>query len=166
MRLGLFLLFLAVPVIELALLIKVGQNIGVWPTIGIVVGTALVGGTIFHRQGFQTLQKATQAVQQGRPPIDPMIDGAFLLLAGGLLVSPGLITDALGLALLVPAIRRFIAKQLFKTVISRVDVHVDVQGRGGPTERGGRGVVIDGEYETLDETERSPRNHDEIPRKS
>lgn len=165
MRLGLFLLFLAIPVIELALLIKVGQYIGVWPTVGIVVGTALVGGTIFHRQGFQTLERAMQSVRQGQPPIDPMIDGAFLLLAGGLLVSPGLITDALGLALLIPAVRRLIAKHLFKTIVSRVDVRVDIHERGGPTERSGPGVVIDGEYETLDEKERPPQKLNEIPRK-
>ncbi|MFM1813719.1 MAG: hypothetical protein RLZ98_414 [Pseudomonadota bacterium] len=164
MRLGLLLLFVAIPLIELALLIKVGQTIGLWPTIAIVIGTAIAGSMVLHRQGWQVMQRAMEASARGQPPIEPVIDGSFLLVAGGLLLAPGLITDAVGLALLVPGVRRWVARAIFRMIISRADVRVDIRtGHAGAGERDSNderrsrsGPIIEGEYETLDEPKEGP----------
>lgn len=106
----LFILFVAVPFIELALLIFLGQQVGFWPTIGLVVATAVLGAVVLNRQGLQTMQRISAALSSGEPPIEPVVDGFFLVIAGAFLLTPGVITDAAGLLLLVPQVRRAIAR--------------------------------------------------------
>ena len=83
-RLVLGLAFIALPMLELALLIKTGQAIGFWATLGLLVGAAVLGGAIMSRQGISVVRRTQEAVAQGRPPVGPVLDGAFLLLAGRL----------------------------------------------------------------------------------
>ena len=162
MRLGLLLLFIAVPLVELAVLIKIGQSLGVWATLALVIGTAIVGSVVLHHQGWQTMARAMDTVGRGEPPIEPVVDGAFLLLAGAFLLTPGLITDLLGFALLVPPFRRQVARKLLKMLMNKGGVQFEMHTTGGQDNAGdtherrgprGRdgGVVIDGEYETVDE---------------
>ena len=80
---------IALPILELALLIKTGQAIGFWPTLALVVGAAVLGGAIMSRQGISVARRTREAIAQGRPPVGPVLDGAFLLLAGALLITPG-----------------------------------------------------------------------------
>ena len=101
-RLLLGLGLIALPFIELALLVKTGQTIGLWPTLGLLVGAAMVGGAIMSRQGLTVARRTQEAVARGRPPVGPVLDGALMLLAGALLITPGFVTDAMALALLVP----------------------------------------------------------------
>lgn len=169
MRLALTLVLLAVPLIELALLIKLGQWIGLWPTVGIVIATALLGATVLHRQGLNAMRRAVDMTERGSPPLEPVVDGVFLLVAGLFLLTPGLLTDLAGLALLVPALRRRIATTAFAMLMRRatVDVHVSRYGRARqqspwPTNPARPpktdSAVIEGEFERLDERDAPKRD--------
>src|SRR5262245_38270273 len=101
LRLVIGLVLIVVPILELMLLIKIGQAIGVWATLALVLGTGLAGALIISRQSVSVLTRTLQALSEGRPPVEPVLDGLFLLLAGALLLMPGLATDVVALALLV-----------------------------------------------------------------
>jgi len=108
-RLVVGLALIAVPVLELALLIKIGQWIGVWATAALVVATAFTGILIISQQSFTVMRRTLEAVSEGRPPVVQVLDGLFLTIAGALFLTPGLLTDVLALLLLVPPIRRAVA---------------------------------------------------------
>src|SRR5690606_33771681 len=105
-RLILLFILIAIPLLEIALLIKVGQLIGVLPTVMIVIGTAILGILVLRQQSFGVVARASEAIAAGRTPIGPVVDGAFQMLAAILLISPGLLADTIGLILLVPFLRR------------------------------------------------------------
>jgi UPF0716 protein FxsA len=159
MRAALLALFLAVPLLELAILIRIGQGIGLWPTIGLVVVTAIAGSAVLHAQGVATLARASEQMARGLPPIGPLAEGVVLIIAGALLLTPGLLTDLIGAALLVPPIRRWVARNALAAVLRSGHVHmegvvVEEVRRGEATHRPegrGAGPVIDGEYERVDE---------------
>lgn len=153
---GLFLI--VVPVLELAVLIKIGQWIGVWPTVALVVTTAFTGIMIISQQSFTVLRRTLEAVSEGRPPVAQVLDGLFLMVAGALLLTPGLITDVLALLLLVPPIRHAIARWSMGQLLQHapVDDQPAREDRRHPgTTRDG--PVIEGEFERLDETSAGPR---------
>jgi UPF0716 protein FxsA len=154
-RLLLGLGLIALPFVELALLVKTGQTIGLWPTLGLLVGAAVLGGTIMSRQGLTVARRTQEAVARGRPPVGPVLDGALMLLAGALLITPGFVTDAMALALLVPAIRRRVARATVRRLVERAQLHVKVdKSAGGGEERMARkddGPVIEGEFVRLGE---------------
>src|SRR2546421_1003228 len=158
--LGLFLI--ALPVLELALLIKTGQAVGFWATLGMVVGAAVLGAVIMSRQGMSVARRTREAIAQGRPPVGPVLDGAFLLLAGALLITPGFISDLLGLALLVPPIRRKVGRWCVRRLVERAHVQIKVheaRSRGEPGPPGEdrvAGPVIEGDSERLGEKARRP----------
>ena len=99
------LLFVGIPLTELYFLIKVGSQIGAFPTIFLTIFTALLGGYMVRRQGFSTLMKVRGMVDRGEVPAIEMMEGAVLLVCGLLLLLPGFITDAVGFIFLVPPIR-------------------------------------------------------------
>ena len=165
LRLAVGLVFIVVPVLELMLLIKVGQGIGVLPTVALVVATALTGAFIVSRQGLAAVRRTLEALSEGRAPVEPVMDGLFLVVAGALLLTPGLITDALALALLVPPVRRLIARAVMRWLLLRTRVHVETfrRDRGvrpastRPPDGLGDGPIIEGEFERLDERPPKPR---------
>lgn len=123
LRLLPLLIFLAVPVIEIALFIAVGERIGLWTTIGIVILTAVVGTTLLRMQGLAVLSQARADLESNRLPVAGIIDGVFLLVAAVLLLTPGFLTDTLGFLLFVPQIRRAIGR----SIISWFKVHGTVR---------------------------------------
>ncbi len=147
----LFLIFLLVPVIEIALFIELGGAIGVWATIAIIFLTAAIGAAVARAQGLSTLGELQARLDAGADPREPMAHGALLLIAGLLLLTPGFMTDAFGFALLVPPIRSAVIRR----ISARMTVHaasMHQQNRrptGGPT-------VVEGDYEVVDE-EDAPR---------
>ena len=149
-------LLLFLPLLEIALLIRVGQRIGLWPTLGIVVGTAILGVAVLVSQRLAVVSGVMQAVNEGKPPLEPVLDGAFLVLAGGLLFSPGLICDAAGLLLLIPPVRRWVARRTVARLIRDADIHVTVHGEQHADPGGGGGPVIEGEFKRLDDPEALP----------
>jgi UPF0716 protein FxsA len=145
----LFVLFVAVPMIEIGLFIQVGGLIGLWPTLGLVLISAILGSWLVRSQGARELANLQASFSQLRDPTEPLANGAMILIAGVLLLTPGFFTDALGILLLVPPIRRAV----FKFVKSRVTVATfsAEPDRGGPK---GRADVIEGEFFEVDPAKR------------
>ncbi|WP_425044901.1 FxsA family protein [Primorskyibacter sp. S87] len=108
----LFLAFLLVPIIEIALFIQVGGLIGLWPTLGVVVLTAVLGTTLMRTQGRMAMGQVQNAFNRLDDPTEPLAHGAMILVAGVLLLTPGFFTDAVGFALLMPPIRIGVFKYL------------------------------------------------------
>jgi len=165
LRLAVGLAFIVVPVLDLALLIRIGQSIGFWPTLALVLATALTGALIISRQSLSVLQRTLEAVADGRPPVAPVLDGLFLLAAGALLLIPGLMTDVAALLLLIPPIRRAIARSTVRWLLRRADLNVEMHGTdqaAQPPRRPpgmGDGPVIEGEFERMDEDPPRPRRN-------
>lgn len=126
----LFLLFIIMPIAEIAVLIQVGGTIGVWTTIGIVILTAVIGTTMLRHQGLATLNKAQMRMQQGEMPAQQMLEGILLLIGGVLLLTPGFITDFFGFATLIPQSREFLAKKLTERSVGHIFVGGSSFGAG------------------------------------
>ena len=155
LRLAVGLIFVVVPMLELLLLIKIGQGIGALATVALVVGTALTGAFIISRQSLTVVSRSLEALSDGRPPVEPVLDGLFLLMAGALLVTPGLITDVVALALLVPPLRRLIARAAMRWALRRTRAHIETFTTEVDPDRrrpsAGDGSIIEGEFERIDE---------------
>jgi UPF0716 protein FxsA len=155
LRLAVGLVFIVVPMLELVLLIKIGQGIGTLPTLALVIGTALTGAFIISRQSLSVVSRTLEALSDGRAPVEPVVDGLFLMVAGALLLTPGLITDVVALALLVPPLRRLIARTAMRWALQRTKVHIQTftagAGPSGWRPPGNEGSVIDGEFERVEE---------------
>ena len=134
----LFAIFIAVPLVEMYILIRVGGYLGALPTIGLVMLTALIGVTLLRRQGLATLTRAQDNMNAGVLPAKEMAEGIMLAVAGALLLTPGFFTDAVGFALLVPAIRSLL--------LARVTI-------AGPPQS--QGDVIEGEVLSREDENRS-----------
>lgn len=110
----LLFLFIAMPMIELALLVKIGTLIGFWQTMAIVIITAILGASLARFQGFVTWVRIQQSLQQGTMPAEEMIDGLLILVGGIVLLTPGFITDLFGFILLIPYTRYWVKRWLRK----------------------------------------------------
>ena len=150
MPLILLLAFIGVPIAEIAGFIVVGREIGLWPTLALVVATAMAGTFLLRRQGLATLRRAEAAMARGEPPAGPLFDAACLLVGGAMLLTPGFLTDALGLALMIPALRAWIGRGLWSMLRGRMQMQT--WQRDQPPNRGGGpgGPTIDGDYRESD----------------
>lgn len=108
----LLILFTVVPLVELALLIKLGNVIGLWPTIFIVIATGVLGAALARSQGTRTVSAIRAELAQGRAPTESLINGLLILVGGVVLLTPGLLTDLLGFSLLIPFTRNWFKKEL------------------------------------------------------
>ena len=117
----LFLIFALVPVIELAILIQVGSFIGGLNTVTIVILTALAGAYMVKLEGLGVMFRIQQNMQEGIFPGDEMINGAMILMAGALLLTPGFFTDVIGFLLVFPASRKFIKKAITPYIRKKMD---------------------------------------------
>lgn len=114
----LLLIFIAMPIIEMWVLITVGREIGAWSTIGLVLLTAAVGFSLLKQQGFATLFRARQKMDAGELPAMEIVEAIILAVCGALLVTPGFVTDVVGFAGLIPGFRRLIVTNM----ASKMDV--------------------------------------------
>jgi len=145
-------LFFIVPIIEIYLLIAVGQVIGSIATITMVVFTAVLGVWLLRIQGFSTLRSVQQTVAQGGIPAIEMLEGAILLVAGALLLTPGFFTDTIGFLCLIPPLRRALALLLFRRIFHVPTKHTHANNTNAePPRHGHRPTVIEGEYRRDDE---------------
>jgi len=119
----LFLAVLIIPFAEIYLLLQVGGIIGAFPTILLVVFTAVLGSWLLKQQGFATFQRFQQSLAQGVIPAYEMIEGPIILLGGALLLTPGFITDIIGFACLVPSLRRKIAQFVIENYLVQASEH-------------------------------------------
>jgi UPF0716 protein FxsA len=160
------IILIALPLIEIAVMIKVGQWLGIWPTIGIVLGTFLVGAAVIGRSGLNSAIKVRDALAAGQPPVAAMLDSSMVVIAGVLLITPGFIADAIGLALLIPPFRTWVARIALRNafIVGGVGVESEAFSKRSnqknahrpetPAETrhdSGPGPVIDGDFERLDE---------------
>jgi UPF0716 protein FxsA len=122
MLLRLLTLFIVVPLIELVILIKVGQHIGALPTIAMVVGIGMFGAWLARREGLRALRRIQQDLAERRLPGDSAIDALLLLVAAVLMITPGLLTDAAGLLLLIPPVRGVVRKWLKWRYMKRITI--------------------------------------------
>ncbi|WP_297767550.1 FxsA family protein [uncultured Roseovarius sp.] len=149
----LFLAFIAVPLIEIALFIQVGGAIGLWPTLAIVVLTAVIGTWLLRMQGAVAMSNLRRSFSELDDPSEPLAHGAMILFAGALLLTPGFFTDGLGFALLMPPVRRVVFEQI------RRRVHVQRFEMGGRPPPAGDDVV-DADYQEVDPERSEPRGPD------
>ncbi|MEM7343462.1 MAG: FxsA family protein [Chloroflexota bacterium] len=112
----LLLLFIIIPIIELTLLIQLGQWIGTLPTIGIIFVTGVLGAFLARRQGLQVLARIRGDFGSGRIPADSLSDGAMILVASAVLLTPGVLTDIFGFLCLIPTTRRVIKQAIWRWV--------------------------------------------------
>ena len=127
MLLGLFFLFTLVPLLELYLLIRQGTYVGAVDTIAIVIGTGVAGGLLAKSQGLAVLDRMRSELNQGRLPAESLFDGLLILIAGAMLITPGLLTDGLGLLLLIPWSRQVLKSWLKRKIqekISEGEIHI------------------------------------------
>lgn len=130
----LFLLFTIIPLVELWLLIQIGQTTSTLFAISLVIVTGIIGAALARQQGLQNWRKLQQGLAGGNPPTDALLDGFLILLAGAVLITPGIITDLFGFALLIPPIRSIIKKWLKEAAKKRTVVHF--QSMSGFSEEG------------------------------
>jgi UPF0716 protein FxsA len=144
-RPALVLILIAFPLLEIALLIKAGQTIGFWPLLALLLAATVLGMIVIREQGLSMVSRVLAVIGEGRFPIESLINGYVLVIAGLLLILPGFLSDALALLLLVPPVRR--------AGIRRTLAALTPQPRGSPAARGprvSRPPVIEGTYERLD----------------
>ena len=141
----LLILFIVVPVIELVLLIEIGQRVGTLATIGLIIGTGVVGASMARQQGISTLGRLRKDLDAGRLPAEPIVDGVLILVAAALLLTPGVLTDLVGFLCLVPNCRRLLKRALkrrFERAVQEGTVEVSVASAMG-TDRSGRPPMKD-----------------------
>lgn len=145
----LFLLFLIVPAIEIALFIQVGGIIGVIPTLLLIVITAVAGAALLRVQGLTTMVRVQETLRRGEIPAVELIEGVMLLVSGAFLLTPGFFTDMAGFLVLLPAIRRSVATRLLHTGITRVASSSHPPGADTYADSHGP-HIIEGEYQRKD----------------
>ena len=133
----LLLLFLVVPIVELMLLIEVGRRIGTLDTLALIVLTGVLGATLARYQGLQVVRQVQLEMAEGRLPGSALLDGMIILVAAALLVTPGILTDAVGFLCLIPGVREAAKALLWRWLQNRVQrgdvrvtMHFDGSGSG------------------------------------
>ncbi|QLE84159.1 FxsA family protein [Shewanella sp. Scap07] len=173
----LLIIFVLVPVLELNVLIRVGESLGSWNTVGLVIFTAVVGVSLVRSQGISTLMQVQKKLAEGQAPGQEIVEGMMLAMAGLLLLIPGFVTDFIGLLLLTPFTRKPVAKVLYKRMQIKVanQNHFQAGFGQGPFGQDPRspfgqdprspfgqdqGNTFDGDYEhKVDPSDKRPESH-------
>ncbi|MEX0603764.1 MAG: FxsA family protein [Marinobacter sp.] len=172
---GIFLLiFIILPIVEMAILIKVGTVIGALSTIGLVLLTAIIGAALLRQQGLATLLRANQRINSGELPAREVAEGLILAVGGALLLTPGFVTDAIGLLCLIPFTRQWFASHALKRMVVASGSTQSFRFTGGQGDPFGSGNafgggsaadddVIEGEYR--EEREGANKSSDRLEKK-
>ncbi len=142
----LLLLFIVVPLLELYVILQVGQAIGILPTIAILIVDSLVGAWLMRSEGRRAWVRFNLAISEGRVPAREAIDGVLVVFGGALLLTPGFVTDLLGALLLLP-VTRPVARRL---LVRRFAGRMVASARTGPPHRSSRGWDVDGTAHEVD----------------
>ncbi|SDD45057.1 UPF0716 protein FxsA [Paracoccus isoporae] len=170
----LLILFILIPVIEIALFIQIGGLIGLWPTIGLILLSAVVGMVLIRSQGRRALGELQESFRKLNDPTRPLAHGAMILFAGALMLTPGFFTDSIGLLLLVPWVRDRVMQAAARRVhVTRSGFGFDTSSQPRHGWPGKSGDVIDGDYSTQDDpyatrpdTELPPVDRSASPKRS
>lgn len=156
-RFVLMLAFLGLPLLEIAVLIQVGELIGFWPTLGLLILSAAFGMMVIREQGLSMVTRMFDAMGEGRFAFASIVESYAVIVAGGLLIIPGFITDAMGLALLVPPLRRLILRAVLPGLVGR---RRDPMAQGAEARRSSepaQPIVIEGTFQRLDDDKDTKR---------
>lgn len=153
----LLILFIGVPIAEIALFIQAGELIGLWWTLATVIVTAFIGTALVRQQGMNAWIRTQSALQENRMPLEEVFTGICLLLAGALLLTPGFLTDAIGFCLLIPPLRAIIGHGFLKLLKDRgaFQMHTgqthtgNANGRHNPFGHGNPDDIIEGDFEII-----------------
>lgn len=154
----LIVVFIVVPIAELAVLIQIGQLIGVWWTIALLVVDAILGSMLARSQGRSVWRRFNEAIQARRPPAREVMDGALVLFGGALLLTPGFLSDILGIFLLLPPTRALVRAVLVRRFAGRMVASMGAPratGTGGPRPRQSydvEGTAVDSPPDRLDQS--------------
>ncbi len=143
----LLLIFIVVPIAELAVIIQVGEQIGVWWTIAILIADSIIGSLLMRAQGRSAWRRFNEALQAARPPAREVLDGVLVIFGGALLLTPGFLTDILGLVLLIPPTRAVVRRVLVKRFADRMIVVARTRASAAtwpPPRDGGQPGDVDG----------------------
>jgi UPF0716 protein FxsA len=151
MRLLLVLIFIVVPIAELAVIIQVGEAIGVWWTLALLIADSILGSMLMRSQGRAAWRRFNDVTRAGRVPAREVLDGALVIFGGALLLTPGFITDILGLALLLPPTRAVV-----RAVLVRRFAHRMVASMTGPRVRPRRDYDVEGTAVDVDKDRIGP----------
>lgn len=157
MRLALLIFLIALPILEIGLLIKLATVIGAWLTFALVIGTAILGGALIVQNGFTSAIRVQDAMMKGEVPLNPMMDSALVVTAGVLLITPGPIADCLGLLLLIPPLRRMLVGKMAGGLFGFSEAGAEeVRTKSGDETAGAPrspadGPIIEGEFQRLGE---------------
>ncbi len=151
----LVILFIAVPILELFLILQVGEAIGVLPTVALLIADSILGGVLMRSQGRAVWRRFNAAVAEGRVPGREVIDGTLVIFGGALLLTPGFFTDAAGLALLLPPTRAVVRRLLVRRFQSGVVAGMAAPGgaaypTSGRAGRRGGGFDVEGSATEVD----------------
>ncbi len=146
-----FLALIGVPIAEIAVFIELGGLIGLWPTLTLIIVTALLGTVLLRHQGLRTLRKAQESLARNEVPVKEAMDGIMLLVAGAFLLTPGFITDAVGALLLCPPVRTFLRGWVTGYFVAR-----GTWSAGDSPSSVADPHVIEGEFVDLSKDERRP----------
>jgi UPF0716 protein FxsA len=144
----LLLIFVILPIAEIWLLVAIGRQVGFWPMVGFVIGVGIVGSMLAKAEGARVLRDLARAREQGRVPEEGLLSAVLILVAGILLIIPGVITDVLGLMLLFPPTRRLVAgaaRRWFEARVAQGVIHVHHAGGVDPMD-----APIEGEDDVID----------------
>lgn len=157
-----FLALVITPLVEIAVFIELGGLIGLWPTLFVVIITAMAGTWLLRSQGWEVMNRARVTLGGGEFPAREVFDGACILVAGALLLTPGFVTDTAGLLLFVPAVRAYLGRVMLRYLMSRGDVDIQIFGGDDRRQenRDPAGGIIEGKFHEVpsDPDDREP-NH-------
>ena len=160
------LALIAVPIIEIAVFLDVGDRIGAFNTILMIVITAMIGTLLLRSQGLQTLQRAQESLKHNIFPVSEVFDGLCLMVAGGLLLTPGFVTDIFGFLLFIPWVRR-VLREMAWSFLARSGgagawTHAENPMGAGGNHPGGNGpATIDGKFREIDKDKDDEADQDE-----
>ena len=138
----LLVLFIAIPFIELTLLLSLAEHVGAPATLGLIVLTGILGASLARWQGWKTYERINTELQNQRMPGEALADAGMILVAGALLLTPGILTDVFGFSLLVPICRSFYRRLIMKSFRGKFKVHTS--GFGTQTQAPSDPNVVDG----------------------
>lgn len=148
LRLAALFVFVAFPLLEIALLIKAGETIGFWATLGLLVAAAALGVAVIRARGMSMVGRMFASMGEGRLPFEPILDNYAVIAAGFLLIMPGFLSDVIALLLLVPPVRHALLRSTMSGLVDR---------RRTTRPASPRATVIEGTYERMDEDDADPR---------
>jgi UPF0716 protein FxsA len=161
LKIAAILVFAALPLLEIGLLIRLGQLIGIWWLAAIIIGTAVLGTYVIRRVGLSVFERALDRLNSEREGFSPLFDGFLQVLAGLLLIFPGVISDFIGLVLLIPQVRTTVIHTGLLKLVTLFHYQAEVSREAFRSKDGAApdepdGIVIEGEYERLSEKPLKP----------